>query len=319
MRIERKIAFVCVFLTAVLCVLMSGCSAPDISDSGKIKIVSTIFPGYDFASHVCKDRADVSILLPPGSESHSYEPSAQDIIKIQECDLFIYVGGQSDKWVDDILSSMESPVKTIRMMECVTLVEEEIKEGMDDSHDHAQDHEISEDYDEHVWTSPQNAVKIIEKISNEMCELDSENSGIYEENAKSYISQINELDLEFREFFKNVKNKTMIFGDRFPLRYFTEEYGIDYYAAFPGCSGETQPSASTIAFLIDKVRDEKISTVYYIEFSNHQIADSIAEQTGISTAMFHSCHNVTKEQIKDGCTYLSLMKENLETLKKSMN
>lgn len=311
-----------VMAVLILSACLGGCGTKkDNPDSDKLQIVSTIFPSYDFARQICAEDAEITMLLPPGSESHSYEPTPQDIITIQNCDLFIYVGGESDTWVDDILNSMDKPVKTLRMMDCVTVVQEELKEGMEEETEDAEgEAENAEEveYDEHVWTSPKNAANITKAISAAVCELDSENTDTYSENTEAYVTKLNNLDEEFTSFFAALENKTIIVGDRFPLRYFTDEYGLDYYAAFPGCSTETEPSAATIAFLIDKVEDENISTVFYIEFSNHLVADSIAEATGAKTALFQTCHNVSEDDLNSGATYVSIMEQNLATLKEVM-
>lgn len=304
-----KKTFVVIFSFTLLFV----CSACDktFSDNGKTSVVATNFPAYDFASHVCKDAAEVTMLLPAGAESHSYEPTAQDIIKIQNCDLFIYTGGESDVWVDKILNSLDSKVRTLKMTECVSLL------PVGNSYAHFDEH-AHDEFDEHVWTSPVNAIQIITKIKDKLTDFDVENANFYKNNANEYIKEITTLDSNFRDFFDTVENKTMVFGDRFPLVYFANEYDIRYYAAFPGCADHSEPGATTIANLIQKIDSEKIPTVYYIEFSNHNIADTLAEATGASTALFHTCHNVSKDQISKGVTYVSLMKDNLETLKNSM-
>jgi zinc transport system substrate-binding protein len=317
-----------IIITILLLFILSGFFAGCINNpktknnTENITIVATIFPPYDFAKQICGGAAEVEMLLPPGAESHSYEPSAQDIIKIQNCDLFIYVGGESDTWVDNILSSLDKPIKTVKMMDYINIVEEEAIYGIKTHHDEAaetksKNHE--KEYDEHVWTSPRNAVLITQAITDAICEIDTKNVDLYRQNSLNYIIQLEELDSQFADFFDAVTNKTLIFGDRFPLRYFVDEYNLTYYAAFPGCSNETEASAATIAFLIDKVKEEHISTIFYIEFSNHKIADSIAEATNTKTALFHTCHNVSKEELENGATYLSLMKQNLATLKECMN
>lgn len=313
-----KKALIALLVVAFISFSFSGCksnssSSNDAGNKSKLSIVSTIFPGYDFAKQVCGNDASVTLLLPPGSESHTYEPSAQDIIKIQNCDLFIYVGGESDTWVEKILSSLSKPIKTIKMIDCVTALEEELKEGMEGENDSDE-----KEYDEHVWTSPVNAAKIVKAITDSLCEIKDENAQQFKVNSAAYTEKINNLDAEFKNFFSTVKNKTLIFGDRFPLRYFVDEYGLDYYAAFPGCSEDTEPSAKTVAFLIDKVKELNVSTVFYIEFSSHKIADSIAQSTGTKTAQFNTCHNVSNEQMENGATYVSLMEENLKTLKDAM-
>ncbi len=294
------------------------------STDHKLQIVATIFSAYDFARQVGGDNAEVTMLLPPGSESHSYEPTPQDIITIQNCDLFVYVGGESDSWVNEILESMDTPIVSVKMMDFVNIVEEELVEGMEEeSHDAeaAASNEAAEEeveYDEHVWTSPKNAIAISQGIAATLADIDSDNADLYTANSDAYTAQLTELDTAFSDFFSTVSKKMLIFGDRFPLRYFVEEYGLDYYAAFPGCSADAEPSAATVAFLVDKVKSENISTVFYIEFSNHLVADSIAEATGAKTALFQSCHNVSQADLDAGATYVSLMYQNLETLKGAM-
>lgn len=293
--------------TAVLC--LYGCTS-ETTDDDKISIVATVFPGYDFARAVVGDLGNVRMLLPVGSESHSYEPTAKDIIAIRNCDLFIYVGGESDTWIEDMLSSFDEQIKTLKMMDCVEAVIEESVEGME-----VDDDGEEEEYDEHVWTSPKNAILITNAIVAAVSEVDPANAAVYSANAASYTGEMRELDEEFTRLFEGLANKTIIFGDRFPFRYFADEYGISYYAAFPGCSSETEPSAATVAFLEDKVRALDATTVFYIELSTHRIADTIATDTGASVALLHSCHNVTASDFASGVTYISLMRSNLETLK----
>ena len=306
----------------------------------KISVVATIFPQYDFVRQIAGDDVELKMLLKPGEETHSYEPTPQDIIAIQNSDLFIYVGGENDAWVEDILESMpDNGRKTLKLVDCVDTVEEEHVEGMKEErgHDHDEDdaeHEEDEadheehgqedthsvhEIDEHVWTSPLNAIKIVEQIKEELCEIDPENASDYEENAEAYVAQLNELDREFQDVVDHSKRKLMIFGDRFPFRYFAEAYGLDYYAAFSGCASDTEPSAATMAFLINKVRDENIKTVLKMELSNENIAKAIAEATNADVKEFYSCHNLTAEQFADGETYLSLMEKNVETLREVLN
>lgn len=305
-------------------------------ENEKISVVATIFPQYDFVRQIAGDDVELKMLLKPGEETHSYEPTPQDIIAIQSSDLFIYVGGENDAWVEDILESMpDNGRKTLKLVDCVDTVEEEHVEGMKEErgHDH-DDHDEDEadheehgqedthsvhEIDEHVWTSPVNAVKIVEQIKEELCELDPENASVYEENAEAYVAQLKELDQEFQDVVDHSKRKLMIFGDRFPFRYFAEEYDLDYYAAFSGCASDTEPSAATMAFLINKVRDENIKTVLKMELSNENIAKAIAEATNADVKEFYSCHNLTAEQFADGETYLSLMEKNVETLREVLN
>lgn len=310
-----------------LLLLLSACgqSVEEDTDPDQLTVVATVFPAYDFARAVGGDLADVQLLLPPGTESHSYEPTPADILAVQDCDLFIYLGGESDTWVETILESVELRGQTLRMVDCVPLLEEETVEGME-SYEEGHDHDHDEapglgevvGYDEHVWTSPKNAALITRAVGDKLAELDPANADTYAANSADYAAQIEDLDREFADFFAGVEDRTMVFGDRFPLRYFAEEFDIDYYAAFPGCSTQTEPSAATIAFLTDKVREEHIPTVWYIEFSNHLVADSIAESAGVKTAMFHTCHNVSADDLAAGATYVSLMEQNLETLRENL-
>lgn len=293
--------------------LMCGCSAgtDERSEPKKLSVVVTIFPAYDFARQVFGDTAEVTMLLKPGTESHTYDPTARDIIKIDNCDLFIYNGGESDSWVEGILEAAED-VRTLRMMDAVEVVEEERSEGMEEeTHEHEESDET--EYDEHIWTSPKNAADIVESIRLAACEISPGNSALYDKAAEEYITEINALDNDFTELFAD-ESRYFIFGDRFPLLYFFREYGLNYYAAFPGCGSETEPSARTISFLLDKLDENSVQAVFYIELSNHKLADTLAEEKGLTAEEFHTCHNITAEDLEAGETYVSLMRRNYETL-----
>lgn len=307
-----------IFMLLMSLLMITACVSKeeiDLNEKKGLQIVSTVFPGYDFAKQIVGDNAEVSMLLPPGVESHSYEPSPQDIINIQNSDILIYVGGESEQWVDKILDSMDNKVITVKMMDAVQLYEEEIIDGMQKEQDSDDEASEEHEYDEHIWTSLKNAQNIVARINEAVVSLDSKNKSVYDKNTKSYIEKLDNLDKEFENLFKTFEKPTLIFGDRFPFRYFVEDYNLDYFAAFPGCSSETEPSASTIAFLIDKVKEKSLNTVFYIEFSNHNIADTIAESTGAKTAMLHSCHNISKKDMDSGVSYYYLMEQNYETLK----
>lgn len=307
-------------IASVMCLVvgalsLTACDIPgrDKENDGKLNIVTTIFPSYDFAKELCGDGATVTMLLKPGQESHTYEPTAQDILAIEKCDLFIYVGGENDKWVEDILESFDEPVDTVRMIDFADTCTDSHDE---DSHDHeGHEHET----DEHVWTSPKNAISITQGISEKLCEIDSENKDKYEQNCDSYVKELEALCGEIQSVVDSSKRKTLVFGDRFPFVYFARDFGLDCYAAFEGCSTETEPSAQTMASLIERINAENIPVVLYIEFSAQTVADSIAEQTGCRSLLFHSCHNVTDEEIENGATYLSLMRGNIEVLKEALN
>ncbi len=319
-------------LLAYMIFLGTGCTkrTADVDDD-RLKVVSTIFASYDFARQIAGENAQISMLLKPGTESHSYEPTPRDIISIQECDVFIYVGGENDAWVDNILQSMDTSEMTIiKMMDLVDKYEEEHVEGMEEhvhtedcqhehhEHEDHEDHEEHEEWDEHVWTSPVNAIKICKKITEVFCEKDVSNSGIYLKKSNMYIQELTKLDAHFTDIVNNANRNVIVFGDRFPLRYFVEEYDLEYFAAFPGCSSDTEASAATVVFLIDKVRDEDIPVVFKIELSSDSMARTIAEDTDSKVMVFNTCHNVTRDEFNSGETYVSLMYRNAEALKEAL-
>lgn len=300
-------------LTAILlclCLMLCGCTAQPEKphDETKLQIVCTSFPAYDFAREIAGDRAELTLLIKPGSEVHSYEPTPKDMIRIQESDLFICNGGESEQWAETLITPK---LNTIYMMDCVDTVEESA-----DGIYNAEDGEP--ELDEHVWTSPLNAIKISEEICNALCKLDTDNAEAYKTNFAAYKAQLMALDREFRQVIKNSGKHTLVFADRFPMRYFALEYGLDCYAAFPGCSSETEPSAKTVAYLIDRVREDKIPAVLYMEFSNQKMADVICEDTGCRKLPFYSAHSVSAEQFEQGVSYLDLMRINLNSLKEAL-
>lgn len=314
--------YIAVLATFVL--LLTGVSA--VAESATpLTVVTTIFPQYDFVRAISGDTGAVTLtmLLKPGAETHSYEPTPQDIISIRNADLFIYVGGESDAWVEDILSSMtDSKVKTLKLMDMVPTVTEETVEGMQSGEEEepvATNGETAPELDEHVWTSPVNAIAMVNALCAEMSALDTANADAFRANADAYITKLQALDDGFREVVSTSKRKEFIFGDRFALRYFAAEYGIKYYAAFPGCSTETEPSAQTVAFLINKVREDGVPVVLYPELSTHKVADAISEETGVPTHIFYACHNLTADEFAAGKTYVDFMTENLATLKEALN
>lgn len=316
-RIYRKITAILVM--CVMAFQLFGCGSTDSQDNGRLKVVSTIFASYDFARQISGGVADVTMLLKPGVESHSYEPSPKDIITIQECDIFIYVGGENDAWVDNILESMDtSDMTIIKMIDLVDKYEEETVEGME-GHEHTDDcdHDHSE-WDEHVWTSPVNAIEICKALKEAFVWADKANKDTYEANCDRYIKELKKLDETFRKIVGTADRRVVVFGDRFPLRYFVEEYNLDYYAAFPGCSSETEASAATIAFLIDKVKEEEIPVVFKIELSSDAMANTIAEDSGAKVLTFNTCHNITSEEFEKGENYLTLMYKNANALKEAV-
>ena len=308
-----------------------------VPESKKLSLVCTSFPPFDLARSVAGDQAELTMLLKPGAESHTYEPTPQDIKKIAEADLFITVGGENDAWVDHLLDSLgDKKPEIFKLVEAVDTVEEELVEGMEaeDEHEHEHEsshkidkdeakHEANEDdeheIDEHVWTAPQNFSLMAEKLASRLAEMDPEHAEGFAENARTTAQQFDKLDKEIRQIVDHAKRKTLIFADRFPLRYFADAYGLDYFAAFSGCSVNTEASPKTVAFLIDKVKEEKIPVVFSIEFSSGQMADAVCEATGAKHRTFHSCHNISADELARGETTLSLMEKNLEVLKEALN
>ena len=281
-----------------------------------LTVITTIFPPYDFAREIIGDKTNITMLLPPASESHSFEPAPRDIIAIQNCDVFIYVGGESDEWVNSVLSSMNtSGMKIITLMDCVEAVKEEVVEGMEGEEEEKEEPE----YDEHVWTSPRNARLIVQKISDTLSEADAANAAAYKQNTARYLAKLDELDAKFQTVVDGAKRKTIVFGDRFPFRYFADRYGLTYFAAFPGCSTETEPSAATVKFLIDKIKAEHIPAVFQIELSNGRMAETISESTGAKVLLLHSCHNISKSDFESGASYLDIMTRNADALKDALN
>ena len=304
----------------------SSAPAPSASQSGSkpLKIVTTIFPEYDWVREILGDKADhaeVTMLLDNGVDLHSYQPTADDIIKISDCDLFIYVGGESDGWVEDALKeAANKDMQVINLLDVLgeQVKEEEVVEGMEAKEEESEDEDEPE-YDEHVWLSLKNAETLCNAITDALEEIDPANKDAYAANAASYLEKLAALDGEYQTVVDNAARKTVLFGDRFPFRYFADTYGLDYYAAFPGCSSESEASAKTLSFLIDKIKEEQIPVVFHTELSNEQMTDSICEATGAKKLLLHSCHNVSKDDFESGATYLSLMEQNVSALKEALN
>lgn len=302
-------------LFGAVCVVVFLLAKPQ-TQTDQLKIVSTIFPGYDFARTIAGDNADITMLIYPGSEIHSFEPSPQDIINIQDSDVFIYVGGESEAWVEKIIANLDTNrTKIVRMMDAVDLVKEELVEGMESEHEN----EDAVEYDEHVWTSPLNAIKIVESIRDALVNADPQNANYYQTATADYTEQLAQLDSDIRATLSDTTRHTLIFGDRFPLRYFVEEYNLQYYAAFPGCSDQTEASTATLAFLINKIKSENIKYIFTIELSNQAVARTIAVETGTEILEFHSLHNISKSDFDSGKTYLQIMHQNLTNLKRALN
>lgn len=306
----------------------------------KYSVVSTSFPGYDFARAVTKNtNISTKMLVKPGAETHTYEPTPQDIIDIKNADMFIYVGGDSDTWVKKILKDVDTKkTHVVKLVDLVSTVEEEIVEGMEDedehdhehdhdhshSHEHDHDHDHKHDHDEeeegpeideHVWTSPKKAMEIVKKIAKVASEIDAAEETKINDNAEKYVAEIAQVDKDLHQAIDG-KISEIVVADRFPFRYFADEFGLKYAAAFSGCSEQTEASAKTISFLINKVKQDKIKKIYKIELSNGKIAETVSKDTGAEVLELHSAHNVTADDFSKGVTYVDLMKRNLLALSK---
>ena len=313
----KKILIIITVVVSVVGVCLAFVSGDaDSYKKEKTTIIATTFAPYDFARQIAGDNAEVIMLLSPGEESHTYEPTPGDIMKIQQCDLFIYGGGESEKWVDGILSSMDREIRTVRMMDVVELCKQEHNH---DIHNDEHNHDDDEEYDEHVWTSPLNAVEIVKVISSELKRIDIQNENIYTERTDSYIAELIALDNEMYNMISSSKKNVIVIGDRFPLMYFTQRYSLEYDSAFPGCSAQTEANPATMARLINRVEDEDIDVVFKVDLSKGDVAETICNATQAHTETLYSCHVISAEYFENGETYISLMKRNYDVLKSALN
>lgn len=318
---KKKIVLT-LFLIISLSGLLMGCNgnnstSKDETMDNKIKVVATLFPQYDFTRQIAGDKAEVTLLMSPGVESHSYEPSPSDIIKINGSDLFIYTGKFMEPWAQSIIDGIEN--KNVKILDVSQNVSLDKSEEHEDEEEHREADHAAHEFDPHIWTSPVNAKIMVENILRDLCELDPENADYYKKNAENYLNELTNLDKEFKDIFEAAKRKEIIFAGKFALHYFAEEYGMEYEAAFDSCSTETEPSVKVIAELIDEIKEENIPVVYYPELTDPKVARSISDETGAEMLILHSCHNLSKDELKAGATYLSLMKKNAENLKIGLN
>lgn len=280
-------------------------------------IVATNFPAYDFARAVAGDKAEIKMLVKPGAEAHDFEPSPSDIIDIQNSKLFIYTGGESDAWMEDIVNNADmDKVASFKMMDAVNALREELTDGMEEGHEN--DDGAKLEYDEHVWTSVKNAALIINGLKDRLIQISPNNKQAFEENASQYVLELAELDSKFQDIVDKGSLKTIVFGDRFPIRYFVNDYGLSYFAAFPGCAGQTEASNKTIAFLVDKVRSEGLPVVFKTEMSSGKIANEIASEAGAKVLTFNSLDSISVDDFDGGKTYVEIMRSNIEALREAL-
>ena len=294
----------------------------------KLSIVTTIFPEYDWVRQILGENqanVDLTMLLDKGVDLHSYQPSADDMVKISKCELFVYVGGESDAWVDDALKSAQNKnMKVINLLDVLgnSVKEEEQVEGMQAEEEEEKGEEEGPEYDEHVWLSLKNAKILCSSIADALCEIDSKNADVYKKNLNEYTKNLDALDKEYQQAVNGAKYDTLVFGDRFPFRYMVDDYSLKYSAAFVGCSAETEASFETIKFLANKVDELGVTTVLTIENPKHKIAQTVVENTkekNQKILALNSMQSVTSDDVKNGETYLNVMQSNLDVLKQALN
>lgn len=321
----KKYVSAFLMLFVLLSFVSCGQSAT-VADDGRLSVVTTIFPVYDWTKNVVgdKDTADVTMLLDTGVDLHSYQPTTDDLLKISSCDVFVYVGGESDSWVDGALktASGKSPV-TVNLIEVLgdAVKEEETVEGMQGEDREEAHHEEEAEKDEHIWLSPKNAEKCVKAIADALCRADADNSETYKKCAEDYIAKLEKLDGDYKEAVENAKHHTVLFGDRFPFRYLTDDYGIEYYAAFLGCSAESEASFETVSFLSRKVKELGLKYVLTLEGTSHNLAETIIKNSGTDAKVLSvdSMQSVTKKDVENGANYLSIMEKNLAAFKEALN
>lgn len=325
--------WIAILLTLVLATtVLSACSgkkrAPvENGKADKLSIVTTIFPEYDWVRAVLGEKAEnteLTMLLDSGVDLHSYQPTAEDLIKVANCDMFIYVGGESDDWVEDALANADKDGKVVmNLLETLgnSVKEEEEKEGMEaEAEEHAE--EEGPEYDEHIWLSLKNAQVIVTKITEALSKIDAENASVYTSNAERYNMQLAALDAQYQETADNASVKTLLFADRFPFRYLTDDYGLDYYAAFAGCSAESEASFETVSFLAKKSDELSLKYVMTIEGSDGKLANTVidnSENKDKTVLSLNSMQSVTELQVQEGASYIEIMKANLDVLRKALS
>lgn len=308
------------FCFCLLLPALSGCGAAAPRENGKLRVIATIFPLYDWLREIAGERAEITLLLGQGVDLHSYQPRAKDVAEIHACDLFVYVGGESDEWAERVLDSAgEKKPEALPLLDALgdAAKEEETVEGMQSP----DEKEKEAEYDEHIWLSLKNAETLCRVLSDRLAALDPEGADLYRANTDAYIKKLRDLDASYRIAAADAGKKTLLFADRFPFRYLTDDYGLSYYAAFSGCSAETEASFDTVVFLAKKTDELGLSAILQIETSDGSLARTVRENTRTKDQKIltlNSLQSVTAAEVAEGATYLSLMKENLAVLREAI-
>ncbi len=307
---KKKVS--CIFLIILLCIL-SGCGVQSTANENKITVVASLFPQYDFCREITKNNVNVVLLLPPGMESHNYEPSVSDSITIAESDLFIYTGKYMEPWAETVISGLGAQTTVVDCSSGINLCEHVHDDEGHENHDEHHSHE--EEKDPHIWTDPINCIQMVNNITEALCEIDAKNSDFYKQNASEYIEKLYGLDREFKEISENAPSKLLCHGGRFSMTYFSREYGFEFVSAFDSCSSSSEPSAKKVVSLINEVKKNNLNGVFYEELTEPKVARVIGEEANVPVYLLHTCHNLTKEEFERGETYLSLMEQNAKNLR----
>ena len=345
---KKSIAFIiCIIVVfaAIFAVIINVKNLNWKNKGDKIEVVATLFPQYDFVKQVGGDKVDVKLLLPPGAESHTYEPTPQDMVLINNSDLFIFTGSEMEPWAENLISGMKKDINVLDLSKSVDLInveefEEEHEGGEHEHHHHDEDededaeeqdveehhehnHEHDEEghhhtYDPHIWLNPQYAIKMVRSVEQELSKIDPDNADYYKSNADKYISEISALDSEFEEVVANSSNPKLAFGGAFAYAYFVERYDLDFISAYETCGESAEPSTIKVKEVIDYINKNKIPVIFYKEYTTGNVAKTISEATGAKMLVFNTVHNVSKSEMENGATYVSIMRENLENLKQAL-
>ena len=343
---KKNIAFLTVLMLifSIITVIIINFTNSNSKQSEKIEIIATLFPQYDFAKQIGGDKVNVTLLLPPGNESHTYEPTPQDMININNSNLFIYTGKEMEPWAENLIDGVKNNINVLDLSTTVNLInveefeneycgedcelehEHEKKNQHNDDHEqnHINEHENENEnhnhsYDPHIWLNPQYAIQMVNSISQQLCEIDPENKLYYQKNATEYIKQIQALDVEIEETINSSKNKKIAFGGAFAYAYFIEKYNLEFISAYQTCGENAEPSTTQVKEVIDYINKNKIPVIFYKEYTTGNIAKTIAESTNAEMLVFHTVHNVSKEELANGASYVGVMRQNLENLKKALN
>ncbi len=317
--------FICCVILVIFCILsLTGCVG-SVEESLRLEIVCTVFPQYDFIKNIAGDKVNVKMLVPLGTESHDFKLqnlTVSELKTVATADLIVYVGGESDEaWINELKTTVKSNARWCAITDFTPTLKEIISESMEHehNHEHGENHHEGNAFDEHVWTSPKRAVEIVNALTGILSELDNKNSAIYTQNCKVYVSQLQSLDKSLKETVSQNKGKKLVFGDRFPFRYLFYDYGLDFDAAFPGCSAVSDPSVNQITSLTQTAVESGVKHVFYMENSNPVFAEVIAQKVGGKAVMLHSCHTLSRRELDDGLNYLKLMEQNIESIKEALN